>query len=112
MANVQRLRDAVMADTLIAGARQQDRGAVLITGNGHARADRGVPWYLRQRLDSPDLLVVGFQEVRPGTTDLAAYLPERPEGAPGAYDYVWFTPAQERGDPCERLKEKMQGHGG
>ena len=111
MANVQRLRDAVMADTLIAGAKAQDRGAVLITGGGHARADRAVPWYLRQRLDDPDVLVVRFLEVRPEVTDPAAYLPERPAGAPRAYDYVWFTPANERGDPCAELKERMQGHG-
>jgi uncharacterized iron-regulated protein len=114
MANVQRLRDAVMADTLIAGAennRAGDDGAVLITGGGHARADRAVPWYLRQRLADPDVLVVRFLEVRPEVTDPAAYLPEQPDGAPRAYDVVWFTPANERGDPCAELKERMQGHG-
>ena len=111
MANVQRLRDAMMADTLIAGAQAQDRGAVLITGGGHARADRAVPWYLRQRLGDPDVLIVRFREVRPGVTDPAAYLPDQPAGAPLAYDYVWFTPANERGDPCAELKKRMQGHG-
>jgi uncharacterized iron-regulated protein len=111
MANVQRLRDAVMADTLIAGARAQDRPAVLITGGGHARADRAVPWYLRQRLDDPEVLVVRFREVQPGVTDPADYLPDRPDGAPRAYDYLWLTPANERGDPCAELKERMQGHG-
>lgn len=111
MANVQRLRDAVMADTLIAAARAQDRGAVLIAGGGHARADRAVPWYLRQRLNDPDVLVVRFREVRPEATEPAAYLPEQPPGAPRAYDYVWFTPANERGDPCAELKKRMQRHG-
>jgi uncharacterized iron-regulated protein len=111
MANVQRLRDAVMAETLIAGAEAQDRGAVLITGGGHARADRAVPWYLRQRLDDPEVLVVRFLEVRAGTDDPAAYLPDQPAGAPRAYDYLWFTPAAKRGDPCAELKKRMQGHG-
>jgi uncharacterized iron-regulated protein len=111
MANVQRLRDAVMADTLIAGAEAQGDGAVLVTGGGHARADRAVPWYLRQRLADPDVLVVRFLEVRPEVSDPAAYLPERPDGAPRAYDYVWFTPANERGDPCAELRKRMQGHG-
>ncbi|WP_027288443.1 ChaN family lipoprotein [Rhodovibrio salinarum] len=111
MANVQRLRDAVMADTLIAGAREQDRGAVLIAGGGHARADRAVPWYLRQRLDNPDVVVVRFLEVRPEVTDPAAYLPDQPDAAPRAFDYVWFTPANERGDPCADLKKRMEGHG-
>jgi len=111
MANVQRLRDAVMADTLIAGTQVRERGAVLITGGGHARADRAVPWYLRQRLEAPEVLVVRFLEVRPETSDPAAYLPEQPDGAPRAFDYVWFTPANERGDPCAELKERMQGHG-
>ena len=72
MAQVQRLRDAVMADSLIAAARDAD-GAVLIVGGGHVRADRGIPWYLRRRLDDPDVVTVRFLEVRPDATDWRAW---------------------------------------
>jgi uncharacterized iron-regulated protein len=110
MAKVQRLRDAVMADTLIRGARAAD-GAVLITGGGHARADRGVPWYLRQRLDAPTVITFRAMEVRPGTTDWRAYLPDTPGTQRPAFDYVWFTPGVDRGDPCAEFAEQMKRHG-
>jgi uncharacterized iron-regulated protein len=115
MAKVQRLRDAVMADTLIAAVQAQDRGAVLITGGGHARADRAVPWYLRQRLTDPAVFVVRFVEVQKGQTDWRAYLPGQPGGqaraAQPVFDALWFTPAHPRPDPCERFSEQMKQHG-
>ena len=48
MAVAQRYRDAHMADVLL-GVAQRHGSAILIAGNGHVRADRGVPWHLRQR---------------------------------------------------------------
>jgi len=99
MVRIQRLRDAVMADSLIAAAEAHD-GAVLIAGRGHVRADRGVPWYLRHRLKDPQVLTLGIFEVQPGDNDPAAYLPAVPEGAAAAFDYVWFTPRRDDADPC------------
>jgi uncharacterized iron-regulated protein len=110
MSKVQRLRDAVMADSLIRAAERAD-GAVLITGGGHVRADRGVPWYLRARLDTPEVATVRFVEVRPGTTDWRAYLPETAGTDRAAFDYLWFTPAVDRGDPCAEFAEQMKAHG-
>ena len=44
MYQVQRARDAMMADRLAAASGKA--GGILIAGNGHVRNDRGVPWYL------------------------------------------------------------------
>jgi uncharacterized iron-regulated protein len=110
MAKVQRLRDAVMADSLIRAAKRAD-GTVLITGGGHARADRGVPWYLRARLEAPTVATIRFFQVRPGQHDWRAYLPETPGSDRAAFDYVWFTPAVEHGDPCAEFAEQMKRHG-
>lgn len=44
MALAQKLRDAIMAYTLLHNQRSEKQ--VLITGNGHVRNDRGVPYHL------------------------------------------------------------------
>lgn len=107
MARGQRLKDATMADTLL-GAKAQGRRAVLITGNGHARVDRGVPWYLRAR-GAEATISIGLIQVEAGS--------EAPEGYDTMpFDYIWFTPRLDDVDPCERFKarlEKMKAaHGG
>ena len=48
MAAAQRYRDAHMADCPHRGSARHG-SAILIAGNGHVRADRGVPWHIRQR---------------------------------------------------------------
>ena len=93
MVEVQRLRDASFASAALRARATGGGRTVLITGNGHARTDRGVPLYLRAV--APDLAVasLGLVETEPGAETLAAYgdLP---------YDYVWFTPPADRPDPC------------
>mgnify|MGYP006422296903 CR=1 FL=1 len=108
MARVQRLRDAVMADSLIAGDEASDDGAVLIAGRGHARADRGAPWYLRKRLDAPSILTLGIVEVFEGRTDWQSYLPDTPDGTGAAFDYIWFTPRFDDTDHCAELRKRMR----
>jgi uncharacterized iron-regulated protein len=61
MFNIQRLRDAVLADSLIDAAG--GGSALLITGNGHVRADRAVPWYLSRRAPRARILTVMLLEV-------------------------------------------------
>jgi uncharacterized iron-regulated protein len=109
MLAVQRLRDATLADQLLRADLR--RGAILLTGNGHIRRDRGVPWYLAQRAPERSTLVVMLAEVLPGQTDPEAYLPRDPDGV-AVVDFVWFTPRKERSDPCEafrRLRSKAPG---
>jgi uncharacterized iron-regulated protein len=78
MVEAQRARDARMAASL-------KGSAVLIAGAGHARRDRGVPLYLA----SADVISIAFQEVGDATPDYR-----------GQFDYVWFTTAAPRKDPC------------
>jgi len=89
MAQAQIARDAALAEAL---APYAQRGVVLLTGNGHARKDIGVPVYLgaalRARSVSIGLLEAGSDE---------------PEPPPQAYDAVYYSPAQGRGDPCSAL---------
>lgn len=101
MAVAQVARDATLARTMLAADRGD--GAVLVTGNGHARTDRGVPWHLREQGAKGTIAAVGMLEVRKDETDLAAY---GEDDSPPPYDFVWFTPGLERGDPCEAFRKK------
>lgn len=101
----QRARDAEMAVRI---EEAGGRGAILIAGRGHVRADRGVPAYVRR--DAPDRKVVSvaFFEVEPGQKEAAEYN-EPGESGPLPFDYAVFTPAQEREDPCEKLRHGAHG---
>jgi uncharacterized iron-regulated protein len=97
MALAQHARDAQMAKVLtVAGTKD---GAVLIAGGGHARLDRGAPYYLA--LDAPGATVAAlvFREVQHGETDPQAYVTQE-----GPFDYVWFTPRGSDEDPCGAFK--------
>ena len=88
MVAAQRARDARIASRL-------EGPTVLITGNGHARRDRGVPLYLGE-----DVLSIAFVEVDGDKRTPRDYL-----GGfftPASFDYLWFTPRVERDDPCRR----------
>lgn len=93
MADVQVARDAAIAKAM---GEVFDAGGfpVAITGGGHARRDRGVPWHLSRRT----VLVVAFVEVVRGETDPARYVD------PGVFDFVWFTPRVDEKDPCDRFR--------
>jgi len=107
MAFAQRYRDAHMADTLIKAAATNG-SAILIAGNGHVRADRGVPWYLRQRAPEKKLISVLFVEVEDGKTDPADYV-QRDETGRAIADYLVFTPRASRDkDPCEDMRAKSK----
>ncbi|WP_249695740.1 ChaN family lipoprotein [Stappia sp. WLB 29] len=106
---VQRLRDATLADAMISGGISGGgEGAVLIAGSGHVRKDLGVPRYLAWREPDADVVAVGFVEVREGESDPALYAGGTAD-VPPPYDYLWFTPRKDRGDPCEGLKERFGG---
>ncbi len=94
MVEGQRLRDARFATaTLRALSRGGGGRAVLITGNGHARNDRGVPAYLRLTKPEVKVLSVGMIELTPGADAAAAA-----EGLP--FDYIWLSDPAKRTDPC------------
>lgn len=82
MAKAQIARDVLMADTL----RHAPGDAVLIAGNGHARGDIGVGFWLR-RAGATRVRAVGFLE------------------APGpGFDHASMVPRWPRPDPCAALR--------
>jgi uncharacterized iron-regulated protein len=99
MALAQRYRDAHLADATLQAAADHGQ-AVLLTGNNHARTDRGVPWYIRARTPGKKVVSVVLVEVEEGKTDPEAYVPRDPDGRPAA-DYLIFTPSITRDDPCK-----------
>ena len=101
MASAQIARDVTLAHRAITA--DQGDGTILIAGNGHARTDRGVPWHLRNQGVKGSILSVGFLEVQEGALDPKRY---GDDGAPPPYDFVWFTPGWDRGDPCEEFGDK------
>lgn len=103
----QRARDAEMAARIEgAGAR----GAILVTGRGHARTDRGVPLYLRADAPGRKVVAVAFFEVELDAKEPQAYA-EPGESGPLPYDFAVFTPGEEREDPCEGLRHAFHGRG-
>lgn len=102
MVLAQRARDAQMADRLLATATQD--GALLITGAGHARTDRGVPARLARRAPELPVRSLAFVEVSPEAREPLDYAPSDSAGTL-PYDFVWFTPATEREDPCAMFQK-------
>lgn len=89
MVEAQRLRDAAFARATIDAFDQTGGPVVLITGNGHARTDRGVPTVIAKA--RPDLTVFALGQLE---------APE--ENAP--FDEVRITDPVEREDPCAAFK--------
>jgi uncharacterized iron-regulated protein len=101
----QRAKDAKMAERMLAAG--ETRGAVLVTGTGHVRRDRGVPAVLAKDAPGKKIVAVAFLEVTADATEPAAY--EKLVGkAPLPFDFVVFTPAVEREDPCEGIQDRMK----
>jgi uncharacterized iron-regulated protein len=92
MVDLQRLRDAVLARETLRALDETGGPVVVITGNGHARRDWGVPAYLVSL--RPDLEVVTIGQQEDGT------------GTPGGFDAVLSAPAVERPDPCEAFRNR------
>lgn len=108
MVSVTLAKDAVMAEHLIQGAGQPGRdSAILIAGDGHVRADRGVPWHLRKLAPDASIVTVGILEVVAGEAAPAAYA-EAFGAATLPYDFVWFTPRVDDKDPCEVFAETLR----
>lgn len=109
MADAQRLRDATLAEATVAAAR--DKGAaVLLTGNGHARDDRGAPRYMRRLAPRLKVATVLFVEASADTAkpgDPTRALRRTADGKVAA-DAVVLTARVERPDPCVKMRERFQ----
>jgi uncharacterized iron-regulated protein len=87
MVEAQRLRDASFAATILAAREASNGLVVVITGNGHARADWGIPAALERAAPDLEVLTIGQFEVEPWES-----------GIP--FDLYLLTAAAEREDPC------------
>ncbi len=103
LVQAQRARDAQLAVRTATAGRE--RGALLVAGDGHARHDRGVPAWLARELPGTSVVAVGHLEVKAGLQHPDDYAAEY--GAALPFDFVIFTPAAEREDPCLELRKKM-----
>ena len=104
MGLVQRARDGELADGMMKAAKATG-SAVLVSGSGHARTDRGVPAVLARRDPSGQSVAVQMVEVAqnedaPGDYGLSS-------GAPAPYDFTIFTPRNDISDHCAALRASM-----
>lgn len=90
MVEAQRLRDASFARTVLEAFDAHGGPVVLITGNGHARRDWGVPAALAQA--QPDLIIFSIGQGEGGAA------------LQGAYDSVFDSTPAKRGDPCAAFR--------
>jgi uncharacterized iron-regulated protein len=104
MVGVQRARDGSMAEAMLTAPGLD--GAVLIAGAGHARTDFGVPAYLRRINPLARIVSLAFLEVDAGRRHVETY-GER-FGGRLPFDYVWFTPALDDEDPCEKFRKSLE----
>ncbi|MEM8755413.1 MAG: ChaN family lipoprotein, partial [Pseudomonadota bacterium] len=95
MAEAQQLRDAAFADAVLRLVEAGHRPVVLITGNGHARTDRGSPFYLKRAAPDLNVVSVGLIEV---------------DGSPARapFDAAIHTEPFDRGDPCEAFRKSRE----
>lgn len=91
MVKIQRLRDATLAQAALAALNDTGGPVVVITGNGHARTDWGMPRYLSRAAPNVDIISFGQGEA---------------EQAPaGTFDLIEDdAPAVDRPDPCAAFK--------
>lgn len=100
MAMAQRARDGGMARALVTADQIGPRdGGVLITGNGHARKDRGVPSVLARLTPQSATFAVSFFEVQDDKLTPADY--------PQTVDALWFTARTDGEDPCTKMAEHL-----
>jgi len=90
MVQIQRLRDASLARAVLSAIEETGGPVVVITGNGHARKDWGVPSFLRRM--EPGLRVFVLGQSEDGFSE-------------GTFDAVLDAPAVEREDPCAVFKK-------
>jgi uncharacterized iron-regulated protein len=104
MVDVQRARDAQMAQSLIAAG--DPGGAILVAGAGHVRNDYGIPVYIRAKAPDKRVISISFIEVDKQKTNPQSYTLPYPDGRL-PFDYVWFTPRVDDEDPCEKFKSQF-----
>jgi len=91
MARAQIARDLALAQAI---RPHFARGVVLLTGNGHARNDIGVPFFLSEA-ERSQVIAIGLLERDRPDADRAA-----------PFDVAFSTPVQQREDPCATIPQR------
>jgi uncharacterized iron-regulated protein len=104
MSMVQRVRDASMADAMLAANDASGDGAVLIAGGGHVRSEFAVPYYLDQRGAGGQWVSVEFTQVDDETSDPKKSIRKSEKASQAFY---LFTPRSDDIDHCAQLRERF-----
>ncbi len=111
MLATQTAKDTAMAAAMVRSGQAAGRdGAVLIAGDGHVRADLGVPWHLQRIAPGKSVAAIGLLEVVGGENDPSAY----GAGFGGGtlpFTFVWFSARVDNQDPCEKYAEQLRRAG-
>jgi uncharacterized iron-regulated protein len=91
MVDIQRLRDARIAQVALSALARHGSPVVVITGNGHARKDWGAPAILS--VVAPEVSVFAVGQGEPG------------QPPAGTFDLLTVAEAPARGDPCAAFAE-------
>lgn len=91
MVAAQRLRDAGLARAAIEAVRATGGPVAVITGNGHARRDRGLAVYIARAAPGLSVLSIGQLE-------------ERPDDVEVPFDLWLVVPPPVREDPCAAFR--------
>ena len=104
MIAAQRARDAALALALLEAPTDS---AVLIAGTGHVRADFGVPLLIAHAGATRPAATVAFVEVRADRRTIGDYA-DVFGVTPPPFDFLWFTPAVDDLDPCEKFRRALE----
>ena len=104
MIAAQRARDAALALALLEASTDS---VVLIAGAGHVRVDFGVPVLIAHAGATRPAATVAFVEVRAGRSAIGDYA-DAFGVTPPPFDFLWFTPAVDDIDPCEKFRRALQ----
>lgn len=91
MVDAQRFRDISLADVALQALERSGGPVVVITGNGHARADWGMPALVANA--APEVEVFALAQGEDGAD------------VRGGFSLTLDAPAPERGDPCEAFTQ-------
>jgi uncharacterized iron-regulated protein len=95
MALAQIARDRTLAESIRPYAA---RGVVLLTGNGHARIDIGVPFWLTPEERAASVAIGLLERDETGSV----------EESPAMFDAYARTERAERADPCDELRARLR----
>ncbi len=97
--SAQQARDRRMAESMVALHQKTGLPVVLIAGNGHVRKDLAVPIWLAQLDPKATVSSVAILERHSQDSDPRGY-----------FDEVYWVNEEDRPDPCELLKKRLQNH--